>query len=211
MSARDCLCLTAGLWETPLAGGEALRLLTIQEMLEARREALTLKGERALCSNACLVARALVRNGTPVYASGETVLEALPPEQIQHLAAQWAAFHREENPGLGTDRERVEQIKEQLARMPQERLRWKVLRAFRALPTEERAKALTGRDLLWCALNLLLDQEEETELLCPACRAEAEKERCPVCGCETGARIWEENTSFDMDWFLRLKRGEEKA
>ena len=95
--------------------------------------------------------------------------------------------------------------------MPQERLRWKVLRAFRALPTEERAKALTGRDLLWCALNLLLDQEEETELLCPACRAEAEKERCPVCGCETGARIWEENTSFDMDWFLRLKRGEEKA
>lgn len=41
---------------------------------------------------------------------------------------------------------------------------------------------MTDRDYLWCALNLLLDGEEELDRLCPSCRAEAERERCPVCG-----------------------------
>ena len=38
------------------------------------------------------------------------------------------------------------------------------------------------RDYLWCALNLLLDHEEELGRLCPSCRAQAEEGRCPVCG-----------------------------
>lgn len=62
------------------AGGVQLRLLTAQEVLEARREATALAGEdrdRALCSNACLVARAVVRRGRPVYGSGEEVLHRL--------------------------------------------------------------------------------------------------------------------------------------
>ena len=195
-----------------VTGGAAFRLLTDWELREAHREALSLAGEgqeRALCSNACLVARGLVKqDGRPVYGSGAEVLKCLSPAQVQDLAGRWADFDRKENPGLGSDRQRVEEIKAQLARMPRERLRWKVLRAFHALPTEERVKAMTGRDYLWCALHLLLDEEEEADLLCPACRAEAEKERCPVCGRETGSVVREENAAFDMARFLRLQRGE---
>ena len=46
----------------PLDNGMELRLLSALEMLQARREAAELAGEereRALCSNACLLARAL--------------------------------------------------------------------------------------------------------------------------------------------------------
>lgn len=81
-----------------------------------------------------------------------------------------------------------------------------MLKAFGALPTEARAREMTGRDYLWCALNLLLDDEEALEALCPACRVRAEEPRCPVCGEETGR--WVENGSFDEARFERLKRGE---
>lgn len=67
---------------------------------------------------------------------------------------------------------------------------------------------MTGRDYLWCALNLLLDQEEELDALCPACRGEAEERRCPGCGRSVGEMVREENTSFDWERFERLKRGE---
>ena len=45
-----------------------LRLLSAREILEARREGLELAAdgtEAALCANACLVARALERDGRP--------------------------------------------------------------------------------------------------------------------------------------------------
>lgn len=83
-----------------------------------------------------------------------------------------------------------------------------MLRTFQALPTEERVKAMHQRDYLWCALNLLLDEEEAAALLCPSCRAEAERRRCPVCGKETGEVLMEENPGFDMARFLRLREGE---
>lgn len=63
-------------------------------------------------------------------------------------------------------------------------------------------KEMTHREYLWCALNLVLDGEEELSRLCPACRAEAEEERCPVCGAAAGD--WGENGGFDMERFLRL-------
>lgn len=67
-------------------------------------------------------------------------------------------------------------------------------------------KAMAQRDYLWCALNLLLDEEEAAALLCPGCRAEAERRRCPVCGRETGET--EENPGFDLERFQRLREGE---
>ena len=82
-----------------------------------------------------------------------------------------------------------------------------MLRTIGALPTEQRVKDKSSRDYLWCALNLLLDQEEEVASLCPACRAEAEKERCPVCGAETGGLVQEQNESFDWERFEKLKGG----
>ena len=80
-------------------GGE-LRLLSAREVLDARRED-ALAGEgggRALCRNACLVARALERKGRPVFDSGRAVLDALRVEDIARLADAWGAFNREANP-----------------------------------------------------------------------------------------------------------------
>lgn len=77
-----------------------------------------------------------------------------------------------------------------------------MLKAFGALPGEKRARELKHRDYLWCALNLLLDEQEELERLCPACRAEAMAERCPVCGAEKGN--WGENPAFDPQRFREL-------
>ena len=41
---------------------------------------------------------------------------------------------------------------------------------------------MTDGDYLWCAVNLLLDDEETLAQLCPACRERAMEARCPVCG-----------------------------
>ena len=78
-----------------------LRLLSAWEVLEARREgdALAQDGrERALCRNACLVARALERKGKPVFGDGQAALMALRVEEIAALADRWAQFNREHNP-----------------------------------------------------------------------------------------------------------------
>lgn len=80
-----------------------------------------------------------------------------------------------------------------------------MLRLFGALPTEERARDMTDRDYLWCALNLLLDREEELSRLCPDCRERAEREPCPVCG--ESRENWGNNPSFDLERFERLKGG----
>ena len=84
-----------------LEGGRSLRLLTAMEVLEARREAEELsrgERERALCSNACLLSKALERRGRPVFPDGRAVLERLRVEEIESLAARWGKFNREENP-----------------------------------------------------------------------------------------------------------------
>ncbi|MBD5098489.1 MAG: hypothetical protein HDT35_02885 [Clostridiales bacterium] len=78
-----------------------LRLLSAREVLEARREgdALAQDGkERALCRNACLIARALERGGKPVFESGQAALDGLRVEDVARLADAWAAFNREYNP-----------------------------------------------------------------------------------------------------------------
>lgn len=78
-----------------------LRLLSAWEVLAARREGSTLAQdgrERALCRNACLIAKALERNGRPVFESGQAALDGLRVEDIARLADAWAAFNRECNP-----------------------------------------------------------------------------------------------------------------
>ena len=60
---------------------------------------------------------------------------------------------------------------------------------------------------LWCAVNLLLDDEETLEQLCPACRERALEARCPVCGAPTGGDQVGENPAFDQERFEQLRRG----
>lgn len=97
-----------------LGDGRSLRLLTALEVLEARREAgeLAQDGrERALCGNACLLARALERKGRPVFADGRAVLAGMTAGEIERLARKWDEFRRRENPSPEDGEERAEALK----------------------------------------------------------------------------------------------------
>ena len=67
---------------------------------------------------------------------------------------------------------------------------------------------MNDREYLWCALNLMLDGEEELDRLCPACRARALVEACPVCGAGTAGAAAGENAAFDPERYEALRRGE---
>ena len=107
--------ILAGRDRMDLDNGMRLRLLSALEVLQARREAEELaqsERERALCSNACLLARALeTQEGEPVFSSGREVLSGLRVEEIAALAATWSRFNREENPSLTMGQEQVEEVK----------------------------------------------------------------------------------------------------
>ena len=104
-----------------LENGMELRLLSALEVLQARREAGELvceERERALCSNACLLARALERDGAPLFADGRAVLAGLTVEEIANLAARWSRFRRETDPGLNVTAEELETVKKNSALTP---------------------------------------------------------------------------------------------
>lgn len=98
-----------------LENGMSLRLLSALEVMQARRAASLLaeeERERALCSNACLLARALEKApGKPLFHSGQEVLAGLTVEEISALARRWSQFDREENPGLSLTEEELEHAK----------------------------------------------------------------------------------------------------
>ena len=99
-----------------LGNGMALRLLSALEVLQARREAGELAGEdreRALCSNACLLARALEQEEEhkPVFSDGRAVLTGLTVEEIGGLARRWSQLRRESDPGLNVTEEELENVK----------------------------------------------------------------------------------------------------
>lgn len=115
--------ILAGQDRLPLDNGMELRLLSALEVLQARREAGELAQEdreRALCSNACLLARALeqAEDHTPVFPDGRAVLAALTVEEIAALAGRWARFRQENNPGLGLTDGELEELKKNSVTAP---------------------------------------------------------------------------------------------
>ena len=109
LARRDCLTLDNGM---------RLRLLSALEVLQARREAEGLARapkEHALCSNACLLARALeTEEGSPIFSGGEAVLAVLAGLRVGEIAALakiWSQFNREENPALTMGQEEAEALK----------------------------------------------------------------------------------------------------
>ena len=116
-------CILARADRLELEDGRSLRLLSALEVLQARREAdgLARDGrERALCSNACLLARALERTEgqSPVFESGRAALAGLTVAEIGALAARWSAFSRENDPGPELDGAALEQVKKNSGRTP---------------------------------------------------------------------------------------------
>jgi hypothetical protein len=107
--------LAGGERETlPLGDGTEFRLLSAFEILEVGREAADMAErdrEKALCSNACLLAKVVIRNGVPVFCSGTEVLEKMRVEEIAELSRRWAQFNRRENPSPEDERERVDELK----------------------------------------------------------------------------------------------------
>ena len=70
-----------------LGSGFDLRLLSALELLQARQEGAALaadRRERALCDNACLLARALEKteDHSPLFPDGRAVLAGLTAEEI---------------------------------------------------------------------------------------------------------------------------------
>ena len=97
-----------------LEDGCQLRLLSAFEVLQARAQARDLAGEAremALCANACLLAKAVLRDGQPKFRDGEDVLSRLTVEQINRLAKLWMEFNRQVNPGLGVEEEEADKLK----------------------------------------------------------------------------------------------------
>jgi len=106
--------LLGGPSQLELEDGRHLRLLSAMEVLEARREAKQLAQdgrERALCSNACLLARAVLRDGRPQFRDATQVLEQMTAEEIETLAGQWSKFNAQTNPGLNVDEEQADALK----------------------------------------------------------------------------------------------------
>ena len=98
--------------------GMDLRLLSALELLEAGREAEQLacrEEEKALCANACLLARALERDGKPVFSDGEAVLRGLSAGEIGAMAKLWNGLNRTENPSPEDGEERVDALKKALS------------------------------------------------------------------------------------------------
>ena len=107
-------CILAQADRLELEDGRSLRLLSALEVLQARREADGLaqgEGERALCANACLLARALEREGAPVFAEGQAVLSRLTVGEIAALSSRWWAFNKKVNPSPGIPEEELEKVK----------------------------------------------------------------------------------------------------
>lgn len=106
--------LLGGPSELELEDGRHLRLLSAMEVLEARREAKWLARdgkEQALCSNACLLARALIQDGRPQFRDGTQVLKQMTAEEIGTFAEQWSRFNTQVNPGVNIDEDQVNALK----------------------------------------------------------------------------------------------------
>lgn len=184
-----------------------LWLISARELLEAQKEAAEMAEGRpdtaGLCLNAAILARAARRDGVRLFANGGDVLDALSAERIGQWMERYLTLCAEENPSCCQENGQ-EQLLDGLRQASYERLKWKVLRSFGVLPSEQRAKEMTDGDYLYCVMQMELDEEAFLDKLCPACRAEAERERCLCCG----EPMPEVNAGFDEARFEELRHGD---
>lgn len=184
------------------AGKWTLRVLTARQLLQARWEAeeLTRRDEeRGLVLNACVVAKAAYRGPWRAFSSGAAVLNRLTAEEIGGLAQAYYGLCQRVNPSCCSNG--IEPWKALLGQSSYERVKWKILKSFGVLPSEPRAHKMTDGDYLYCAVQTILDAQEQQSKLCSKCRQELEEDRCIRCA---GA-LDQVNESFDTARFEELK------
>lgn len=184
-----------------------LRLLTAWELMEAKREAQGLGKDPdtlGLRNNAAILARAVVQGDRPVFSSPEALLRQWSGERIAEEMTVYRKLSEAAEPDW-TDEALIEALRGKLGEDWEARIRWKVLRQFGVLPSEQRARDMTRNDYLYCALQLMLEREEQLDRLCPQCRSQAEENHCSACGRvlygENG-----KNPAFDVKRFEELKK-----
>ena len=126
------------------------------------------------------LARALYKDGQRAYSDGEAVMQAASADKIERWMQAYAALCREDNPACSEENARL--AVQALEQEDYERLKWRVLKRFGVLPSEMRARRMTDREYLYCAAQLLLDEQEKLEAMCPACREKTKRRLCPACG-----------------------------
>lgn len=189
-------------------GGRNVRLgiVPARELLAVKREAEAYPTEdenaAALIANATLLAHALSFAGGRLYSGAEELLKVLSAEEIAGLMRLYIEMSESVDISAKSEAEQIAALKDALGENGYERLKWQVLKAFHALPTEARVREMTQGDYLYCILNILLDAEEELDHLCPSCREKARSGRCPACGGTPADR----NEGFDEGRFEELMR-----
>lgn len=203
MTQAAFLTLFAGSGRRKLEAGMELRVASAFEVMQARCEAQQNAADDeaalGLWMNACLLARAVYRDGARAFSDGKAVLQAVPAQTLTRWTQMYAALCREENPACSE--ENADAAVQALTGEAYERLKWRVLKAFGVLPAEARARRMTDWDYLYCAAQMILDEQEKLEAMCPECRERAQRNLCPVCGGEVG----EQNAGFDTERFERLR------
>ena len=203
MSEKAVLKLFAGDGRREIENGLELRVVPAFAVLQARREAMAACAEDdaalGLWVNACLLARAVFKDGARAFSSGEMVLKTVSAETVERWMQTYAELCREENPACSA--ENAEKAAAALQSAEYERLKWRVLKCFGVLPNETRAKRMTDRDYLYCAAQMMLDEQEKLDALCPSCREKAQRMSCPVCG----VQVAEQNERFDERRFEELR------
>lgn len=185
-------------------GDHRLRILTARELLVAKEEASRLCRDpeaMALWRNAAILSRAFLRGGGQAFADAAAVMEALSAEEIAGEMEAYCRLAEQVDVACGEE-EKTEVLMAHLRQEPMERIRWHVLRAFGVLPSEPRAREMTEGDYLYCAMQLMLDREEEQAHLCMECRDGAD--RCRICG-KPLPKEMAVNGSFDESRFEELR------
>lgn len=187
--------------------GYTLHLLTAWELMEAKKEAQELGTDpetAGLRNNAAILARAVRQGNSRVFSSPEALIRQWSGERIAEEMTAYRKLSEKSEPDW-TDEALIEKLRNQLGEDWEARIRWKVLRKFGVLPSENRAKEMTRNDYLYCALQLMLEREEQLEMLCPQCRSQAEENHCSVCGKVLSGEKGQ-NPAFDAKRFEELRK-----
>lgn len=203
MSAGAFLTLFAGSGKRRLEDGWELRVVPAFAVLQARREALERSaqddGALGLWMNACVLARALYKDGQRAFSDGEAVMQAASAEKIERWMQAYAALCREDNPACSEENARL--AAQALGQEDYERLKWRVLKRFGVLPSEMRARHMTDGSISTARHSCCSMSRRNSRQCAPRAGERAKRRLCPVCG----EPVPEENAGFDEGRFEELK------